>query len=232
VSDRYSERAGFLMGNPDREQSQGLTVLSIGGADTAATTALEVFAPLLHIRDVTLPAQARLEEHPEAVNRAIDAAPSHWILIIRSGEVIDAALAREIAASAVEPPVAWGFRIQTRVSYRGEVLRIGRARGGGEVRLIHRRHARFDLRARGSEIKVQGTVLRLKSVLQRQTYASAREHQQALRSERVPHSALRHVLVFFRRAAGSGSLWPGLNTLRYLWIESAYDSGGDPRPGG
>jgi hypothetical protein len=211
------------MGNPDREQSRGLTVLFIGSADLPALAPLQARVPALQVRELALPASVALERHPEAVNRGIDAAPSHWIVIVRRGEQIDEQLAEEIIASAIEPPLSWGFRIETDVLYRNKPLRLGRDRG--EIRLFHRRHARFDLRARGNEIKVQGTVLRSRHAFVRSLHGSAREHAESLAVAGIPHSLLRRALLFARRAVETGSWWRSANTLRYLWIEAGYDRG-------
>jgi hypothetical protein len=218
----FSERAGFLMGNPDREESRGLTVLSIGRCDRESIEPLARRVDALGVLELSISADAPMESHPEAINAGIDGAKSHWVLIVRTGEIITDALADEIVASAIEPPLSWGFRIRTDLLYGGRPLSL-RRRDRGEIRLIHRRHAKFDRRAPGSEIKVQGTVLRMKQRFRRVLFDSAGAHRDFLSRAAVPQSALRRVLLFSRRALETGALWRSYNALRYLWIESGYD---------
>lgn len=174
--------------------------------------------------ELAIPPDDPLETHKAAVNRAIDAAPNGWILIVRQGEIIDEALAGEISASAADAPVAWGFRLRTTLLYRGRPLRLGEDREG-EVRLLHRRHGRFDLRSETREMKVEGPVMRLGAPIRRATFASAAAHRAALQQTLVPHSAVRHLLVFANRAIVTGA-WKGRwATLQYLWIEAGFDHG-------
>ena len=70
---------------------------------------------------------------------------------------------------------------------------------------------------------VQGTVVRLNGALTAVTFASAGEHRHYLAKTAVPHSALRRTLIFARNALLTGARDP--NTLRYLWIEAAFDHG-------
>ena len=221
---RYSERAGFLMGNPDREQSEGLTVVAIGSVPEEAIAPLALRVTKLRHATLPLDPAASLEAHPAETNAAIDAAPSHWVLFLREGETVTDSLAQEIVDSAVEPPVAWGFRIERTVRYRGRPLRIRGARG--EIRLIHRRHARFDVRTAGREMKVQGPVIRLREPLIAQTFDSTREHRDWLAQRGIAHSTVRRLLLFCVRAMRTGA-WRSSNTLSWLWIESAFDRGGD-----
>jgi hypothetical protein len=210
------------MGNPDREESRGLSVLCLGHiTGEAIAPLLESFGGL-ELAEVPLPADTRLEDQPADINRAIDAARSHWVLILRGGEMVSEELAREVAASAIEPPLAWGFRIRSETVYAGRPLRLGK-KSEGEVRLVHRRHARFDLRTPGAEIKVQGPVIRMKGTLRRHSFDSLEQHRRFLEREGVPHSLPRRILLFARDAVVTGSLWRGMTTLRYLWLEAGYD---------
>jgi hypothetical protein len=148
------------------------------------------------------------------LNRAIDSAPSDWILLVREREVVSDALADEIRAVLHEGK-ARGFRIRSTVMYCGKPLRIGRS--DGEIRLFHRRYyMRF-----AKTFSVQGTVVRLQEPLRSVSFESADAHRAQLAKRGVPHSALRHVLLFLRYAAEARTL--DRNTLRYLWIEAAYD---------
>jgi hypothetical protein len=50
------------------------------------------------------------------------------------------------------------------------------------------------------------------------TFDSADEHRAYLEKSGVPHSLLRHALLFLRNARTFDR-----NTLRYLWIEAGFD---------
>jgi hypothetical protein len=54
------------------------------------------------------------------------------------------------------------------------------------------------------------------------TFVSSQEHREYLAKTGVPHSALRHVLLFTRYALGARTF--DVSTLRYLWIEAGFDS--------
>ena len=144
------------------------------------------------------------------LNRAIDAASSDWILVLREREFIEALLAAEIAG-AIAAADAWGFRIRVIPLYAGKPLRLGG--DAGELRLFQRRHL-----LRRGDLAVQGTVIRLRNALQARTFDSAEEHRAYLSKSGVPHSALRRTLLFLRNARTLDR-----NTLRYLWIEAGFD---------
>jgi hypothetical protein len=158
----------------------------------------------------------------------IDGARGDWVLILREREIIEPALAKELASAVSEPPLAWGYRLASVTMYCGRALRIGKDRG--EIRLAQRRHARFDLRSPGREMKVQGTVIRVNQPLRRITFESPAQHRRHLAERGVPHSLLRRLLLFSRNAVVTGSLWRSATTLRYLWIEAGYDGGSGQEP--
>ena len=159
--------------------------------------------------------RASLTEHRAELNRAVDAASDDWLLIIREREVVDEALAAEIA-EAMEAAKAWGFRIRSIPIYAGKPLRIGSDEG--ELRLFHRRHF-----LRRGEVAVQGTVVRLRNALRSISFDSYAAHREQLAKSGVPHSGLRHLLLFVRYALEARTL--DANTLRYLWIEAGFDQG-------
>ncbi|HUP46983.1 MAG TPA: hypothetical protein VM779_15865 [Thermoanaerobaculia bacterium] len=196
-----------------------LSIITLGDVHT------EHLAPLgghfERLEQLVLDVHARdpLSRHRAEFNRAVDAASHDWILVVREREQVDEALAAEIAAAANEAR-AWGFRIRSVPWYAGRPLRIGE--GGGEVRLLHKRHyLRFANKGEWEEIAVQGTIVRLRSVLRSVTFETAAEHRAWLERTAVPHSAVRRVLVFLRDAIGSGT-FDG-NTLRYIWMEAGFD---------
>jgi hypothetical protein len=169
-----------------------------------------------HLEQLVLDIEPRasLTEHRAELNRAVDAATDDWLLIVREREVIDEPLAIEIA-EAMQASMAWGFRIRSIPFYAGKPLRLGN--DDGELRLFHRRHL-----LRRGDVAVQGTVVRLANVLRSISFDSSAAHREQLAKSGVPHSGLRHVLLFIRYALGARTL--DTNTLRYLWIEAGYDS--------
>jgi hypothetical protein len=164
-----------------------------------------------HLEQLVLDITPRvaLAEHRAELNRAVAAATDDWLLIVREREIID-------IADAMQAAKAWGFRIRSIPVYAGKPLLLGGE--DGELRLFHRRHL-----LRRGDVAVQGTVVRLKNVLRSLSFDSHAAHREQLAKTGVPHSGLRHVLLFIRYAIGAKTL--DANTLRYLWIEAAYDSG-------
>jgi transcriptional regulator of nitric oxide reductase len=175
-----------------------------------------------HIEQLVLdiPPRDELSKHRAEFNRAVDAASTDWILVVREREVIDDALAKEIVTAGNEAK-ARGFRIRSVPYYDGQPLRIGGS--DGEVRLFHRRYyMRFANKGAWEEITVQGSVVRLVNVLRSVTFATADEHRAHLAERAAPHSRFRRVLLFMRYAIGTRTR--DRNTLRYLWIEAGYDT--------
>ena len=162
-----------------------------------------------------------LNQHRAEFNRAVDAATSDWILIVRERETISEELAAEVAA-AVRDAKAWGFRIRLEVLYAGKPLRL--RLGGGEVRLFHKRHyIRFANKGEWEELAIQGTIVRLRNPLRAISFASHQEHRAALEKTAVPHSGVRRTLLFLRDVIGSRTL--DRSTLRYIWTEAGFDKG-------
>jgi hypothetical protein len=168
-----------------------------------------------HLEQLVLDIAPRdpLLEHRAELNRAVDAASVDWLLVVREREVIDDALAVEIAEAA-NAAKAWGFRIRSIPYYAGKPLRIGL--DDGELRLFHRRHF-----LRRGEMSVQGTVIRLNNELRSITFESAEAHREHLQKNGVPHSTLRRLLLFAHHAVTTGAR--DRNTLQYLWIEAGFD---------
>lgn len=163
-----------------------------------------------------------LAKHRAEFNRAVDASSADWILVVREREDVDAELAKEIALVTSDAK-AWGFRIRSVPYYAGKPLRLGPREG--EVRLFHKRHyLRFANKGEWAEIAVQGTVVRSANALRSVTFTSADEHRAYHEKNSVPQSALRRVLRFLRDAIGTRA--HDANTLRYLWIEAAFQASG------
>ncbi|HVE72156.1 MAG TPA: hypothetical protein VNI54_12375 [Thermoanaerobaculia bacterium] len=169
-----------------------------------------------HIEQLVLdvPPRDELAKHRTELNRALDAASTDWVLIVREREVVDDVLAQEIA-EAMKAAKAWGFRIASIPYYADAPLRIGR--DDGELRLMHRRHV-----LRRGELLVQGTVVRLANALRSVTFATSEEHRKHLAERAAPHSSVRRALLFLRYAIATRTL--DRNTLRYLWVESGFDA--------
>lgn len=194
-----------------------LSIVAIGHVHAESIGSLTgEFAPVEQL-ELDVSALANLETHRSELNRAIDAGSSDWVLIVREHEMVDPALAAEIAGAAVASPRAFGFRIQSIPWYSGAPLRIGTP--AGELRLFHRRHL-----LRRGELNVQGTVVRLAEPLRSITFATVAEHREYLTKNAIPHSSLRRLLLFLRNAIGSQTV--DRNTLRYLWIEAGFDHAG------
>jgi hypothetical protein len=56
------------------------------------------------------------------------------------------------------------------------------------------------------------------------SFDSVEEHRAYLEKNAVPHSMLRRLLLFAHDAAVTRAR--DANTLRYLWLEAGFDSGG------
>jgi hypothetical protein len=174
-----------------------------------------------HIEQLVLDIAPRdeLARHRAELNRAIDAATADWMLIVRERETIEDALATEIAG-AVGDAKAFGFRIRAIPLYAGKPLRLDES--SGEVRLFHRRHyLRHANKGEWEEITVQGSVVRMNAALRSVTFATSEEHRAHLATKGTANSWLRRTLLFLRYAIGTRTR--DRNTLRYLWIEAAFD---------
>jgi len=191
-----------------------LSIVTLGHVHTEDLTALSPHFTKLEQLVLDVAPRVALADHRAELNRAIDAASDDWILIVREREVVTESLAKEIAGAVGEARVR-GFRIRTKPIYAGKPLRIGSDEG--ELRLFHRRYF-----LRRGDMAVQGTVVRLAQSFEATTFATAQEHRDYLAKSGVPHSGLRHMLLFTRYALGARTF--DANTLRYLWIEAGFDS--------
>ncbi len=187
-----------------------LSIIALGHVHTEAIESLTPHFSRIEQLVTDLAPRVALADKRAELNRAIDAASSDWILILRERESSDASLAEEIARS-IAGADAWGFRIRTVPIYAGKPLRLGS--DAGELRLFHRRHL-----LRRGDFAVQGTVIRLQHPLVALTFASAEEHRAYLEKRGVPHSSLRRALLFLLNVRTLDA-----NTLRYLWIEAGFD---------
>jgi hypothetical protein len=197
-----------------------LTIIALGTIRAEDVRPLaHRFAPLEQI-DLPLPPQAALEEHKGELNRAIGAAASDWVLILREREFIDPELGEEIARATAEPPKAWAYRMRSVAFYAGAPLRIGQ-QDLGEIRLFHRRHyVRFEAKKEATAMRVQGTVIRLDAPLRSMTFDTPEEHLVYLERTAVPRSFARRLSLFARTLIATRTL--DANTIRYLWIEAGY----------
>jgi len=190
-----------------------LSVVTFGHVHIDDITALTPHFQKVEQLVLDIAPREELVAHRAELNRAIDAAGGDWILIVREREVVDDALAQEIAA-ATAAGKARGFRIRSIPFYAGKPLRIGET---NELRLLHRR---YYLRY-AKEMQVQGTVVRLEHPLRSQSFASVDEHREYLEKNAVPHSWLRRLLLFLHDTVVTRAR--DANTLRYLWIEAGFD---------
>ena len=159
-----------------------------------------------------------IAQHRAEFNRAVDAATADWVLIVREREVVDDALASEIAQAATDAK-ARGFRIRALPYYAGKPLRIGSEEG--EIRLFHRRYyMRYADKGAWTELTIQGTVVRLAQALRSVTFPSVEEHRAALAKSARGRSLIGRVLQFARYVLSTRAR--DGNTLRYLWIEAGF----------
>jgi hypothetical protein len=191
-----------------------LAVVALGHVHAEDLASLTTRFEHLEQLVLDIPPRASIEAHRAELNRAVDAASTDWVLVVREREIVDDALADEVA-EAIRASKAWGFRIRSVPFYAGRPLRIGVEEG--ELRLFQRRHL-----LRRGELAVQGTVVRMKHELRSITFASADEHRAHLAERAAPHSKVRHVLLFLRYLIGTRTR--DANTLRYLWTEAGFDT--------
>jgi hypothetical protein len=197
-----------------------LAIITLGHVHTEDLVALTPHFEHIEQLVLDIPPRDELSSHRAEFNRAVDAASTDWILIVREREVVDEALAKEIV-KAVKDVQARGFRIRSVPFYAGKPLHLGKA--SGEVRLFHRRfYMRFANKGQWDEIMIQGSVVRLTNALRSVTFATPQEHRVHLAGRAAPHSWLRRVLLFLRYVIGTRTL--DRNTLRYLWIEASFDT--------
>jgi hypothetical protein len=197
-----------------------LAVVALGHVHAEDLAALTTKFEHLEQLVLDIPPHDDLAKHRAEFNRAVDAASTDWVLIVRERETVDDALAEEILRFASDAK-ARGFRIRSIPFYAGKPLQL--TRHDGEVRLFHRRHyARFANKGQWDEIAIQGTVMRLQNVLRSVTFASAEEHRAELARKAKPVSTPRRLLQFLGYLMGVRTL--DASTLRYLWIEAAFDA--------
>ncbi|HSN67609.1 MAG TPA: hypothetical protein VLV48_00065 [Thermoanaerobaculia bacterium] len=206
--------------------SRGVTVFTLGALAPPATEPLNAHFSAVEVLPLELPPGASLAASQPALRAAVNRAANDWILILREGERVTPAAAAAMGAAVPDPPTAWGFRLKIQPSCGGRPLRLESALSG-EIRFFHRRHARFDLRGRGAEMNVEGTVLRLREPIEREMFASDDAHRAWLARTGVPQSTLRRALLFARRAVAARALGSA-PTLRYLWDEAGWDLGRSP----
>jgi hypothetical protein len=163
-----------------------------------------------------IPPRDELSMHRGEFNLAVDAASTDWILIVREREVVDDALADEIA-KAVGEAKARGFRIRSVPMYCGQPLRFGNE--PSEIRLFHRRsYLRFADKGQWTELNIQGTVVWMTNVLKSVTFATTDEHRAEIEKGGMRVPPVTRALRFLRDAVGTRTL--DRNTLRYIWTES------------
>lgn len=195
-----------------------ITVLGFGRVTTDNTEHLVRRVGAIEQIDLRLERDAPIAAHVAEINRAIDAASCDWVVLVREHETVGEALAAEIAESIVSATRAWGFRLRTRPLYRGAPLDLEPA-GEGELRLLHRRHARF---LPGGEPKVQGTVIRTREPLDASTFTSEDEHRLWLAERGTRRGMVARAMVFAIDAVRCGPFRAGSNGLHYLWVNAAW----------
>ncbi|HEY0143400.1 MAG TPA: hypothetical protein VGF48_21080 [Thermoanaerobaculia bacterium] len=195
-----------------------LAIITLGHVHTEELEPLTAYFEHLEQLVLDIAPREPLQKHRAELNRAIDAASTDWILILRERETIDQELAGEIAKVMADNK-ARGFRIRSTPTYAGKPLHL--TRDDGEVRLFHRRsYMRYANKGEWDELTIQGTVVRLACALRSVTFVTAEEHRQHLAAKARPSSLVRRVIVFLSYAFGARAR--DTNTLRYLWIEAGF----------
>ena len=207
------------MSSAGEARRASLTILVAGCITAEDLGALPDRTGAVEVIDLGVDRRADLRQHAAEINRAIGAASSDWILFVRGHESVPPELATEIAEAIREPAKAWGYRIRVDVWYAGAPLGIA-GDEEGEIRLLHRRHGRFDLKR--NELKIEGTVVRLKKTFRSTTFETAEAHRAHLESIGRRVSVVAHVIRF----VFSGGLIAGRNARRYLWLEAGYRTDG------
>lgn len=200
------------------EPRPAITLLAFGRVTTDVTENLVRRVGAIEQIDLRLERDAPIAGHVAEINRAIDAAACDWVLIVRAHETIGPSLAEEIATSIGTTPRAWGYRIRTQPTYRGAALHLG-AEDDGELRLLHRRHARF---LSGGELKVQGTVIRTREPFEASSFASEEEQEAWLSERGERRGLLGRAGVFTIDALRCKPFRAGSNGLRYLWVNAGW----------
>ena len=197
-----------------------LSIITLGHVHTEDLEPLTKIFEHLEQLVLDVPPRDEVAKHRAEFNRAVDAAGTDWILVVRERETIDDALAKEILQVATDGK-ARGFRIRSIPFYCGKPLNVTRDKGG-EVRLFHRRnYMRFANKGQWEEITVQGSVVRLANAFRSVTFATADDHRAHLAERAAPHSMLRRALLFASYAITTRAR--DANALRYLWIEAGFD---------
>ena len=196
-----------------------LSVIALG--DVHAEDLQPLTTRFEHIEQLVLdiPPRDAIAKHRAEFNRAVDAASADWVLLVREREQLDDALAQEIFDAASAAKVR-GFRLRSTPVYAGRPLHV--TRDDGEVRLFHRRnYMRYANKGEWDEITIQGTVVRLANAFRSITFATPDEHRAHLAEKGRPVPVLSRVLLFLGYAIATRAR--DSNTIRYLWIEAAFD---------
>lgn len=191
-----------------------LSIVTLGHVHEQDITALTPHFTRIEQLVLDIHPREPLSKHRPEFNRAVDAATSDWLLIMREPEIAGESLAAEIIA-AITSSNAWGFRIRTLPIYAGRPLRL--RVDDGEIRLFHKRHY---LR-QAEETSIQGTVIRLNQGFRAVTFDSPAAHREYLAQSARRHSRMRQMLRFLRDAVALRTT--DSNTLRYIWTEAGFD---------
>ncbi|HVT02553.1 MAG TPA: hypothetical protein VHL58_04150 [Thermoanaerobaculia bacterium] len=198
--------------------------LSILASGTAQASQFAALLPLFRsVEQITVEGHGLLTLHGSRLNHYVDGAAADWILLLEERETVSPELARNIGTAVTPSPMAWGYRIRKVITYEGRPLNVAPA-DVGDVRLFHRRHARFDVRSSSASLKMQGTVIRLAGNLIQPTFESRSAHEDFLRSHGKARLVPARVGVFLLQLLKTGALWKGSASRRYLWVESGWET--------
>lgn len=206
------------------DSGSSLSVILLGRVPDSALQPLRDAGISVEVITSGEPPSLPLATEGRRLNRLVDGAASDWLLVLREREAVSRDLAAAIA-SVTASTRAWGYRIAVDEIYRGRRLR--RRAGVGEIRLFHRRRARFVADPGAREMMVNGSVVRLHETLVSSSYATARQHAAELRATRAARTRLMQTLTFLR-AAPAAAAGGGWNAVVYTWVESGFSDGRRP----
>lgn len=118
--------------------------------------------------------------HVEQKNRAVDLAPTDWVLSLDADERCTPELRAEVERVLADPPSAAGFSVRRRTWYLGRWILHGGWYPDRKVRLFDRRRARWGGTNPHDHVKVEGREVELDADLLHYTYRDMRHHLEVI----------------------------------------------------
>ncbi|MCM3879565.1 MAG: glycosyltransferase family 2 protein [Vicinamibacterales bacterium] len=157
-------------------------------------------------------------------NHAAGLASHDWILSLDADERVSPALAQEIRSTLNTEPEAGGFRIPRVSFYFGRWIRTTDMYPDYQLRLYHRRKARWDGMYVHESVRVDGHTAYLKNELQHHPYKDLSEH--LIRMDRYTTLAARQMHAQGTRATAARLFChPKLAFLRNYVLKGGFRDG-------